>query len=65
MKEAFINKYYINKKVSLDAEGKTYHGTAAECNNGVLSLKWDVEDEYTHIEVEKIAAIWKRMSATN
>ncbi|WP_292486803.1 MM0924 family protein [Methanohalobium sp.] len=61
MEEAFITKYYIEKKVSLDAEGKTYHGTVAECNDGVLSLKWDTEDEYTHIEIEKITAIWKRM----
>ncbi len=61
MKQEFIEKYYIDKNVSIDIGGKDiYKGTAAECADGVLSLKWTKGDEeYTHIEIDAIKAIWK------
>ncbi|WP_319507437.1 MM0924 family protein [uncultured Methanolobus sp.] len=61
MKQSFIEKYYMGKNVSLNADGTTYNGMVAECDDDVLSLKWDAGDEYTHIEIAKISAIWKRV----
>lgn len=63
MKQEFIEKYYMGKEVEIDIGGQTtYRGIAAECNDGVLSLKWTIKEEgYTHIEIEKIAVIWKTL----
>lgn len=63
MKQEFIEKYYLGKEVEIDIGGSTtYRGIVAECNDGVLSLKWTIKEEgYTHIEIEKIAAMWKTL----
>lgn len=63
MKQEFIEKYYLGKEVEVDIGGNTtYRGIAAECNDGVLSLKWTIKEEgYTHIEIEKIAVLWKTL----
>lgn len=61
MKQEFIEKYYLGKEVEIDVRGRnTYRGIAAECKDGVLSLKWNIKEEgYTHIEIESIVAMWK------
>lgn len=61
MKQEFIEKYYMDKEVTIDIGGKDlYKGIAAECADGVLSLKWTKGgDEYTHIDIAEIKAIWK------
>ncbi len=61
MKQEFIEKYYLGKEVEIDVCGRnTYRGIAAECKDGVLSLKWNIKEEgYTHIDIESIAAMWK------
>lgn len=61
MKQEFIEKYYVDKEVTIDIGGRdNYKGIAAECNDGVLSLKWTAGgDEYTHIVISEIKAIWK------
>lgn len=63
MKQEFIEKYYLGKEVEIDIGGNTtYRGIAAECKDGVLSLKWTIKEEgYTHIEIEKIAAMWRTL----
>lgn len=63
VKQEFIEKYYLGKEVEIDIGGNTtYRGIAAECNDGVLSLKWTIKEEgYTHIEIEKIAVMWKTL----
>lgn len=63
MKQEFIEKYYLGKEVEIDIGGNTtYRGIAAECNDGVLSLKWTIKEEgYTHIDIERIAVIWKTL----
>lgn len=63
MKQEFIEKYYLGKEVEIDIGGNTtYRGIAAECNDGVLSLKWTVKAEgYTHIDIERIAVMWKTL----
>lgn len=63
MKQEFIEKYYMGKEVEIDIGGNTmYRGIAAECKDGILSLKWTIKEEgYTHIEIEKIAVIWKTL----
>lgn|GEM_PF-626979 len=60
IKQEFIEKYYLGKEVELDIGGNnTYKGIVAECKDGVLSLKWTIKNEgYTHIDIEKIAAMW-------
>ena len=65
MKQEFIEKYYLGKEVEIDIGGSTtYRGIAAECNAGVLSLKWTIKEEgYTHSEIEKIAAMWKTLKS--
>ncbi|NLN42924.1 MAG: hypothetical protein GX152_01630 [Methanosarcina sp.] len=61
MKQEFIEMYYLGKEVEIDIGGNTtYRGVAAEVNDGVLSLKWTIREEgYTHIDIERIAVIWK------
>jgi hypothetical protein len=50
----------MQKEVEIDIGGEdNYRGVVAECNDGVLSLKWDINKEgYTHIEVDAIKAVW-------
>lgn len=62
MKQSFIEKYYMDKDVEIDVGGEGhYRGIVAECNDGVLSLKWDIPEEgYTHIDIDDIRAIWKQ-----
>lgn len=63
MKQEFIEKNYLGKEVEIDIGGKTtYRGIAAEVSDGILSLKWTIKEEgYTHIDIEKIAVIWKTL----
>jgi hypothetical protein len=63
LKQSFIDKYYMQKEVEIDIGGEdNYRGIVAECNDGVLSLKWDINKEgYTHIEVDAIKAIWLQL----
>ncbi|MHB8103731.1 MAG: MM0924 family protein [Methanosarcina sp.] len=63
MKQEFIEKYYLGKEVEIDIGGSTtYRGVAAECKDGILSLKWTIKEEgYTHIDIEKIAAMWRTL----
>ncbi len=60
MKQSFIEKYYMQKDVEIDIGGEeNYRGIIAECNDGTLSLKWDIDKEgYTHIDIDSIRAIW-------
>ncbi|MCQ6962274.1 MAG: hypothetical protein PWP14_1664 [Methanolobus sp.] len=60
MKQSFIERYYMQKEVEIDIGGEeNYRGIAAECNDGILSLKWDIGKEgYTHIDIDSIRAIW-------
>lgn len=63
MKQSFIEKYYMDKEVEIDIGGEdNYRGIVAECNDGILSLKWDIKEEgYTHIDIDNIRAIWLQM----
>jgi len=60
MKQKFIEEYYLGTEVEIDIGGKTlYRGVITECNDGILSLRWSTKEEgYTHIDIEKIAAMW-------
>jgi hypothetical protein len=66
MKQEFIEKYYLGEEVEIDIGGSTtYRGIASECNDRVLSLNWTIKEEgYTHIEIEKIAAMWKTLKSS-
>ncbi len=50
----------MDKDVVIDIGAEdNYKGVVAECNDGILSLKWDVAKEgYTHIDIDDIRAIW-------
>lgn len=63
MKQAFIEENYLDIEVEIDIGGRTlYKGVVTECNDGVLSLRWGTKEEgYTHIDIEKIAAIWRTL----
>jgi len=60
MKQSFIEKYYMDKDVVIDIGAEdNYKGVVSECNDGILSLKWDLAKEgYTHIDIDDIRAIW-------
>lgn len=54
MKQEFIEKYYLGKEVEIDIGGNTtYRGIAAECKDGVLSLKWTIKEEGYHISISR------------
>lgn len=55
----------MGKEVEIDIGGRTtYRGVVAECNDGVLSLKWTIKEEgYTHIDIERIAAMWRTLKS--
>ncbi|HHV23633.1 MAG: hypothetical protein PHG79_12415 [Methanosarcina sp.] len=63
MKQEFIEEYYLDKEVEIDIGGRTlYKGVVTECSDGVLSLRWGTKEEgYTHIDIEKIAAMWRTL----
>ena len=63
MKQEFIEENYLDTEVEIDIGGRTlYKGVVTQCNDGILSLKWTIKEEgYTHIDIEKIAAMWRTL----
>ncbi len=57
--QSFIVEHYLQKDVDVYCGGPdTFQGIVEACADGVLTLK--KENKYTHIDIDKIIAIWEK-----
>ena len=61
MMQSFIVEHYLNEDVDVYCGGPdVFRGTVKACADNVLTL--DNEGKLTHIAIDKIIALWPRIS---